>query len=239
MYITLLAAVGAILSPSAQAQQIGLRGVISSFVTQVDQASAAISDAMASFTAEYSSSAAAVGDREFNFVTSGTDLSRTQNPLASIKYGFVDTYSEFFDAAGADNTGMYVIEAKFKTASQMPDIHPALAGKVVQFVAYGPGPLNSTIYTTGSTSGSAYLSDYDTMSRIGGFTCLLKSARCTATDGSNPTKTCTSGSEETINGGLAPGMINNSSNTINLFYYVQGPLALCADQYAMRNSMGA
>jgi len=236
-YLALLATLGAFLAPVSHAQLVGLRSEIGRFVTQIDESSQAVSDAMASFTAEYSSGAAVVADREYD-LTSSTDRAQIQSPIAKIRYGFVDNYSNFFTAAGADNTGFFVLEVQFKTPTQYPDIHPSLAGKTVEFIAHGPGPLYNTIYTNSTSPGTANLSNYDSMSRIGGFTCFLKSSRCTSTDGgtSNPTKLCNS--TEAINASQAPGMLVNNSNNINLFYYVTGPFALCADQYALRNAMG-
>ena len=234
--IAMIAAFSTVLAPSSFAQMVGLKGEISRFVNQIDEASAAVSDAMTSFTAEFSSSAGAVSDREYNF--SGNDRAQKQNPLAAVRYGYVDSVSQgYFQAAGEDNKGMYALEATFKTSSVMPDISPILAGKTVLFVAHGPGPKFNTIYTTGTTSGTANLADHDSMSRIVGFTCFLKSSRCAAASGNNPLKYCTS--SNSVNGGEAPGMVINNANNINLFYYVHGPFALCADQFSLRNSMGA
>lgn len=234
--LVILASVSAVLAPSSFAQMVGLKGEISRFVNQIDEASAAVSDAMTSFTAEFSSSAGAVADREYSFT--GNDRAQKQNPLAAVRYGYVDSISQgYFKAAGEDNKGMYALEATFKTSSVMPDISPILAGKTVLFVAHGPGPKFNTIYTTGTTSGTANLAEYKSMSRIVGFTCFLKSSRCTAATGSNPNKTCAGSG--TINGGEAPGMVINNANNINLFYYVHGPFSLCADQYSLRNSMGS
>ena len=220
----------------AKAQMSGLRGEITRFVNQIDEASGAVSDAMASFTAEFSSGAAVVSDRSYSFT--GTDIAQKQNPIASIRYGYVDSHSDFFVASGADNVGMYTLEVTFKNPSSYPDIHPSLSGKTVLFVAHGPGPNYKTIYTTGSTAGTANLADYDSMSRISGFSCHLKSERCNGEQGSQPSRTCL-GTNLALNGGEAPGMIVNNTNNINLFYYVHGPFSLCADQFALRNSMGA
>ncbi len=234
--IAMIAAFSTVLAPSSFAQMVGLKGEISRFVNQIDEASAAVSDAMTSFTAEFSSSAGAVADREYSFT--GNDRAQKQNPLAAVRYGFIDfTHDGFFKAAGEDNKGMYALEATFKTATAMPDISPILAGKTVLFIAHGPGPQFKTIYTTGTNSGTTNLADYKNMSRIVGFTCFLKSAVCHGASGSNPIKTCSS--QGPINDGSAPGMVINNNNNINLFYYVHGPFALCADQFSLRNSMGS
>ena len=58
-----------------------------------------------------------VADREYD-LTSSTDRAQIQSPIAKIRYGFVDNYSNFFTAAGADNTGFFVLEVQFKTPSQ-------------------------------------------------------------------------------------------------------------------------
>ena len=218
-----------------KAQMSGLRGEITRFVNQIDEASGAVGDAMASFTAEFSSGAAIVSDRSYSF--SGSDIAKKQNPISSIRYGYVDDHSNFFVASGSDNVGMYALEVTFKTPTDYPDIHPSLSGKTVLFIAHGPGPSYRTIFTTDNTAGTANLADYDSMSRISGFSCHLKSQRCDAAQGSLPSKTC-SGTNLTINNGEAPGMIVNNTNNINLFYYVHGPFSLCADQFALRNSMG-
>lgn len=232
-----------LLSTSCYAQLPGLRGEIDRFVNQIDQASASIKDAMTTFTADYSSSAAAVADKVYTF-TGTTSSADRQNPVASIRYGYVDAYASPWLAAGADNLGMYTLEVTFKNFADYPDIHPSLANKTVLFVAYGPGPQQNIIYTTGTTSGSANLADASTMSRISGFTCYLKTARCNATNGNNPVKTCSG--EDVINAdpanptvGHAPGMLDSNHSQINLFYYVTGPLSRCADQNAVKNSMGA
>ena len=234
-----------LLSTSCYAQLPGLRGEIDRFVNQVDQASASIKDAMTTFTADYSSSAAAVADKVYTF-TGTTSSADKQNPVATIRYGYVDAYDTPWQAAGADNIGMYTLEVTFKNFSDYPDIHPSLANKTVLFVAYGPGPQQNIIYTTSNTSGTANLADASTMSRISGFTCYLKTARCISPDSDtdNPVKTCLD--EEGINTdpvntsvGHAPGMLDSNHSQINLFYYVTGPLSRCADQNAVKNSMGA
>lgn len=230
-----------VLSTSIHAQLAGLRSEIQRFVNQIDEASPALLDAMASMQAEYVSGAAVIGDRTYDF-TSGSDRAQQQNPIATLKYGYVDDYSNaFHSAAGADNSRMYVLEVTFKSSSQHPDIHPSLGNKTILFVANGIGPLNKTIYTiqdSGSnTQGAAHLAEHDVMSRIGGFSCQLKANRCTSSTGSYPVRTCDV--TESVNDGIAPGLIETSSNNINLFYFVSGPFSLCADQKAVKDSMGA
>ena len=223
------------------AQQSGLAGEIKRFVMQIEEASPNVADAMTAMQAEYTSGAATLGDRTYDF-TAGTDKSHKQNPIATIKYSYVDDYSNAFHVvAGADNSRMYVMEVTFKTTSQYADIHPSLAGKTVMFVANGIGPLHTTIYTNQSggsnVQGTANLATHDLMSRIGGFSCKLKANRCTSSAGSDPVKTCEA--TAAVNGGVAPGLIVTSSNNINLFYYVSGPFSLCADQNSLKDSMGA
>ena len=65
---TILASLSAVLVPSSYAQMVGLKGEISRFVNQIDEASAAVTDAMTSFAAELRGSAGAVADREYSLL---------------------------------------------------------------------------------------------------------------------------------------------------------------------------
>ena len=234
---SLLALFTLLMATSAFAQFGGLATEVRRFVMQIEEASSSVDDAMVSMTAEYTSGAAVISDRTYDF-TSGTDKSQKQNPIATIKYGYVDNSNDAFHVTtGGDNVGMYIMEVTFKTNAQMTDIHPSLNGKTVLFVAHGPGPLTKTIYTSSNTAGTANLVDYDSMSKIGGFMCFLKANRCTSSTGSMPVKTCDATAE--VNGGETPGFLVSQSQAINLFYYVSGPFALCADQNAVKDSMGA
>ena len=217
---------------------------IDDFVHQIALSNGTLHDAMSSLKIDFESTSATVSQRVID-LTQTTDLANSDSPIANIHYGFVSSYTELLSgtqnpthiAAGDDNTGMFTIEVTFKSASQMPSIHPSLAGKTVLFVAYGDAPDFKIIYTTGSTSGSGNLADAAQMSSIKGFLCFLKTKRCTSANGSiGPARSCASYSS--INAGVAPGTISSGTNYVNLFSYTHGLFSLCANATSLRDTMG-
>ena len=233
----------ALFSVNSYAQFSGLQDEIDRFVNQVNESNQRVKDAMSEFVVDYTNNVE-VGDKQFEvYQSTYTDVALSQSPIHTIRYGYVDDYSNFFVAAGADNVGMYVLEVTFKNGEQYKGIHPSLSGKTVLLIAHGPGPTPTTIYTTGNTAGSSNLQDYNSMYSIGGFSCRLKANRCTSVSGSTnrPLNTC--GNTEAVNDGKAPGMIVGTSQSstfnLNLFYYIaEGPFTYCADANALKDSMG-
>lgn len=224
----------------------GIAGSAQEFTNIIAQSSNAVENAMQQMQADYlSKSAALTTDTVYTFSTSSGDTASRSSPIATIRYGFVNSWATDWIVAGDDNEKMYALEVTFKTLANYPSQHPLLAGKTVLFIAHGTGVNPPTIYTTSTTPSSSVLSDPDTMSAINGFTCFLKASRCNGVKGSIPSNECTdNATHPAVNSSERPGVYTGTADatapTVNFFHFVNsGPFAACGNSIAERDSMGA
>lgn len=217
------------------AYPVGVEHEIDRFIEQIDQATPFLENAMSRFTSAYSSSMNTVTTDTYAY--DSTDLAIAQNPIAYIKYGYIsyDNSTPYTNmlSAGADNKGMYVLEVHFKSSTEKKDISPFLADKTLLFIAYGSGAGYPIIYRD---TDSGDLGNPTSMASIGGFVCMNKITRCTATAGSHPAKTCNgTAAVQTDRAGFLEAL---STDDTNLFYYISGDFSLCATQNSEINCMG-
>ena len=217
------------------ARDIGMADFIEQFVEQTESSNQIIADALTQMKADYLSTAALMPNLQVYdlSIANNADKSSKYYAVNKVQYGYVSDTSEW-QVAGADNIGMFAIEVTFRSASEMPGVHPLLAGKTVLLIPYGSGPDYKTIFTNSTTAGTANLND-TSMNSITGVHCFLKNARCTAATGSHPAKTCTQ--TVAVNASALPGVYTQQTS-VNFFNYTHGLLSSCAESSAQRNSMG-
>ncbi len=222
---------------------VGLQDEIDRFKMQVAAANRSVVAAADRFKASYIATAGS--PTETTITISHTNGGDKLNPVASIRYGFIDAHagnSGNFSTGGIDNVGMYGMEVTFKANSVMSNIHPSLDGRKVLFLATGPD--HHVIYTSGSTAGFANLADSEHMSQIGGFICRLKTLYGSATDsGSHPVKNASTTAAVSANTNGYPGQLTlDSQKTTNLFAQVMDAdniFSACGVPGALFNDMAA
>lgn len=217
------------------ANDIGMADFIEQFVEQSESTNQIVADALTQMKADYLATAALMPNLQVYDLSIANNAAKSSKyyAVSKVQYGYVSDTSQW-QVAGADNVGMFAIEVTFRSASEMPSIHPLLADKTLLFIPYGSGPEYKTIFTNATTAGTANLSD-SSMSTITGVHCFLKNARCVAATGSHPAKTCSQ--TATVNANSLPGVYTKQTS-VNFFNYTQGLLSSCAGSTAQRNSMG-
>jgi len=220
---------------------VGLQDEIGRFRMQIAAANRSVVAAADRFKASYIATAGSLTETTITIShTNGGDM---LNPVASIRYGFINAHagSGNFGTAGTDNVGMYGMEVTFKAKTVMSNIHPSLDGRKVLFLATGPD--HHVIYTSASTAGFANLADREHMSQIGGFICRLKTAYASTATGSHPVKALGNGNDLTANANGYPGQLTlDDQKTTNLFSQVMDAdniFSACGVPGALFNDMAA
>ena len=249
MRVYLLTFLSLLLSLCAYA---GLGEEIAIFEQQITVANKILSNNFESFKLHYISTQGNASVQTVDYTTS-TDPSRLSNPIAYIKFGYVDnstigsscTLSTFCTAG--DNIGMYAVEVVFKNYTHKPDISQVLANRAVLFLAL---VMIIRLFIPGSSPGFSQLADATHMSYIQSLSCKLKTKYCSADlIGNKPLTSCSSAYLANISNSLSnalsyPGQLlqDNYSSTanINFFAYVSGEnnlFADCVNSYATCNDM--